>query len=544
MDAIRRSPWEDGAGREHGVVQAVGWVDHELSSRLAAIDRKLDLLSLQVTGYHSSVSKFHGYPAAEKDMPQVPNAAELSLNRVQDAWCKDSVKSVLMHNEPVNDVSEAWKMPALPVEAAHSSASADTRASRRGSSRDRKEARLALISCSKDVLEPPWALAVFPSITDRALKLRLVMDDPEHSRMARWYSILMPCFVIVSILPTLMQTANSPPLTHTQHAAIELTVEAILFFDIFLRFLVAANLRAFFSNLHNILDILVLSPLVVRASKGFVPTYEDLDTMPGSMLLYIVPILRLLKTLRGFRKFSLVMTVAMKVYLETLPTIFMLVYLVLIFATLFYYIEPRSNIENYGKAIWFVCVTMTTVGYGDLTPVTTVGYMAASVLVCSSVFVMAMPLGIIGTAVSEIWKDRDTIILRKWAKERLDQWGYRASDIPQFFDAFDTDGSGELDFTEFCDMLAEMKVDIKVDRLRQLFKSFDDDDSGLVDAKEFVKKLYPAQYDELYGSSDDKIKVKQSIREDSLMEEARYNLRKLSDAGEVSPKQGNIIESC
>jgi hypothetical protein len=262
------------------------------------------------------------------------------------------------------------------------------------------------------------------------------------------------------------------------------------------------------------------------------------------MLLYIVPILRLLKTLRGFRKFSLVMTVAMKVYLETLPTIFMLVYLVLIFATLFYYIEPRSNIENYGKAIWFVCVTMTTVGYGDLTPVTTVGYMAASVLVCSSVFVMAMPLGIIGTAVSEIWKDRDTIILRKWAKERLDQWGYRASDIPQFFDAFDTDGSGELDFTEFCDMLAEMKVDIKVDRLRQLFKSFDDDDSGLVDAKEFVKKLYPAQYDELYGSSDDKIKVKQSIREDSLMEEARYNLRKLSDAGEVSPKQGNIIESC
>ena len=52
--------------------------------------------------------------------------------------------------------------------------------------------------------------------------------------------------------------------------------------------------------------------------------------------------------------------IALKVYMETLPTIFMLIYIVLIFATLFFYIEPRDNIESYSKAYTFL-VPLNTV---------------------------------------------------------------------------------------------------------------------------------------------------------------------------------------
>merc|ERR1719240_574779 len=144
------------------------------------------------------------------------------------------------------------------------------------------------------------------------------------------------------------------------------------------------------------------------------------------MLLYVAPLLRLCKTLRGFRRFNLALAAAVKIYSEALPMLFIMLYVMMVFASLIYYIEPRENIQTYGQAIWFTCATMSTVGYGDVIPQTTLGQMAASVLVCSSVFIMAMPLGIIGQSISEIWKKRDALILRRWAKERLDEWGYLA----------------------------------------------------------------------------------------------------------------------
>jgi voltage-gated potassium channel Kch len=499
-------PWDEASGREGDIVHAVGWVDRELSSRLANIDRKLDHLSQQVSGYHSCVKKVLVLPAVDRE-----TVGQCSTDR-EDAT--DSVPltvrlsdKAMISTESTTTVHEAWASPTAKALqersrlerqiSMHSSRSKNSNASA-----DRKRPQVD----TKETLEASWLV---PSkLAQQAMVVRLVMDDPEYSTMGRWYSILMPSFVICSILPSMVMSAADPPMSSLQYAVVEVVIEFVFLVDVALRFIVAPSGRAFFRMGNNLIDILVVLPFVLRAAIGFALEDGDLETMPGSMLLYIVPLLRLLKSLRGFRKFSLVLNVAAHVYVDALPTIFMLVYLVLIFATLVFYIEPRSNIETYGKAIWFVCVTMTTVGYGDISPTSTLGYMLAAVMVCSSVFVMAMPLGIIGSAVSEIWKDRDTIILRKWAKERLDQWGYTATDIPQFFDAFDTDNSGALDFDEFCSMVDEMKVDIKLDRLNQLFKSFDDDGSGLVDAREFVRMLYPAEYEELFGRRERENKLK------------------------------------
>jgi voltage-gated potassium channel len=481
------SRWGDGSSHSHDIVQAVGWVDHELSNRLVAIDRKLDHLSLQVSGYHASIVTLRNSESEAPDSKVLAEAREHPFAHFQEPlrepWSSNTGKQAPVFNDTkvVNVVHESFAKTKEP----------DVKPLKRENS------KVVKFCNAKENLQPAWAVPA--AFEEKALALRKAMDDPENSRFGKWYAILMPGLVVLSVIPNLMQTTDHPPLTVVEHAVLETLIEVIFLVDVLIRFIIARSPRLFILNFNNVIDVLVPLPLILRASYGLVPSFDDLDRMPGSLLLYVVPLLRLLKTLRGFKKFSLVLSVACKVYVETLPTIFMMIYIVLVFATLFFYIEPRDNIESYSMAIWFVCVTMSTVGYGDRTPCTTPGYMLAAVLVVSSVFVMAMPLGIIGTAVSEIWKDRDTIILRKWAKERLDEWGYTAKDIPEFFDAFDSDGSGELDYDEFCAMLAEMKVDIRRDRLHQLFRSFDDDDSGLVDASEFVRKSYPAQFEALFG---------------------------------------------
>ena len=65
-----------------------------------------------------------------------------------------------------------------------------------------------------------------------------------------------------------------------------------------------------------------------------------------------------------------------------------LVFFVFLFGYLFYISEPE--VRNLGDGIWWALVTITTVGYGDITPLTTVGRVVASSL-------MFLGLGLIAT---------------------------------------------------------------------------------------------------------------------------------------------------
>ena len=65
-----------------------------------------------------------------------------------------------------------------------------------------------------------------------------------------------------------------------------------------------------------------------------------------------------------------------------------LIFFIFLFGYLFYVSEP--NVRNLGDGVWWALVTITTVGYGDITPVTTLGRVVASSL-------MLLGLGLIAT---------------------------------------------------------------------------------------------------------------------------------------------------
>ena len=65
-----------------------------------------------------------------------------------------------------------------------------------------------------------------------------------------------------------------------------------------------------------------------------------------------------------------------------------LIFFVLLFGYIFYLTE--DDVNTFGDGIWWALVTVTTVGYGDITPATTVGRFVASAL-------MFLGLGLIAT---------------------------------------------------------------------------------------------------------------------------------------------------
>ena len=65
-----------------------------------------------------------------------------------------------------------------------------------------------------------------------------------------------------------------------------------------------------------------------------------------------------------------------------------LIFFIGVFGYLFYASEPQ--VETFGDGIWWALVTITTVGYGDITPLTTLGRVVAGLL-------MLLGLGLIAT---------------------------------------------------------------------------------------------------------------------------------------------------
>lgn len=300
---------------------------------------------------------------------------------------------------------------------------------------------------------------------------------------------------------TLSQHASQPLLSNTASAVLEAFCELCFLVEILVLTAVCPSLRAFARDPFNAIDAMSVLPLAPRAAIGFVlPERDDEDVSSWifTVLLGVVPVIRLLKCLRRFETFHLLLT-AFRVALEALPVLLYTLFTIALgFSSMVYYVEPRSNIATLADALWLVIVTMMTVGYGDVTPQSASGHIIISILIVVSALYLAIPIGIVGSAFDRVWEDRGRLLLMKKTRDRLVQRGYEASDIKELFGLIGQDGTGELSYTAFRRMMAEMRVGLSDSAILSLFQSFDYDESGAIDHKEFLLGLFPAAYAKLY----------------------------------------------
>jgi voltage-gated potassium channel len=84
--------------------------------------------------------------------------------------------------------------------------------------------------------------------------------------------------------------------------------------------------------------------------------------------------------------------------------------LLLLFAsTMLYLVEGEAQPEHFGsipRAMWWAVVTLTTVGYGDVVPVTVLGKLCAGITAVAGISIIAMPTGILAAALSDAMQRR------------------------------------------------------------------------------------------------------------------------------------------
>ena len=134
---------------------------------------------------------------------------------------------------------------------------------------------------------------------------------------------------------------------------------------------------------------------------SILPTYFALIVPEANALLDI----RILRLLRIFRIFKLTLYVAEYIRLgqalrasgrKILIFLSVVVMAVLIFGTVMYVVEgPENGFTSIPMAMYWAAVTMTTVGYGDMVPHTTLGRFIASFMMLLGWGVLAVPTGIV-----------------------------------------------------------------------------------------------------------------------------------------------------
>lgn len=78
-------------------------------------------------------------------------------------------------------------------------------------------------------------------------------------------------------------------------------------------------------------------------------------------------------------------------------------------STAMYMIEGHVQPDKFGsipRSMWWAVITLTTVGYGDVTPVTSAGKVVGAIVAISGVVLVAMPTGIIAAAFSDAMQRR------------------------------------------------------------------------------------------------------------------------------------------
>ncbi|NPA93916.1 MAG: ion transporter [Thermodesulfobacteria bacterium] len=120
--------------------------------------------------------------------------------------------------------------------------------------------------------------------------------------------------------------------------------------------------------------------------------------------LMLLQLLRLLKLTRYSVAFDLLADV-LKDEAESLLVSVMLMFIILIFASVGIFIfEHDVQPDAFGsipKAMWWAIVTLTTVGYGDVTPITVQGKIFATFITVAGVGLVSLPAGIIASGFTE-----------------------------------------------------------------------------------------------------------------------------------------------
>jgi voltage-gated potassium channel len=212
------------------------------------------------------------------------------------------------------------------------------------------------------------------------------------------FDVALLVLILLSVLTVILESVAA---LNQQYNLLFRTAEwiyTLLFtLEFLLRLWVSPKPRRYLFSFFGLVDLL-----------SIVPTYLSLFA-PGTQYFLVVRVLRLLRIARIFKlthfiKEGEVLATAMRASLpKILVFIGTVLTLVIIIGSTMYVIEGGKNgFTSIPKSIYWAIVTLTTVGYGDIAPQTSLGQFMAGLVMLLGYGIIAIPTGIVTVEIANV----------------------------------------------------------------------------------------------------------------------------------------------
>jgi voltage-gated potassium channel len=234
-----------------------------------------------------------------------------------------------------------------------------------------------------------------------------------HDSESRWWRLtngLIFAVIVASVAATVLESV--PEFENGYRGEFELIeVTAVAFFTIELLLrLWSANdpISRFGAHRHPRLAYL-FSPSGLIDLLSIIPFYLGATNLLVLRSFRLLRIFRVLKLTRQARAMTL-LGQALRARRHELTSLAVVVGLsLLISASIMYSAEHEAQPKHFGsipQSLWWAVATLTTVGYGDLYPTTAIGRICASFIMLLGIALVALPTGMLGSAMYEILQHR------------------------------------------------------------------------------------------------------------------------------------------
>ncbi|XP_007568956.1 potassium voltage-gated channel subfamily A member 10 [Poecilia formosa] len=261
----------------------------------------------------------------------------------------------------------------------------------------------------------------------------LLFEYPESSNAARGVALVSVLVIVISIIifcmetlpefrddtelfaPRVVQHVNQSKVSHSGSLAgtklktlsdpfffIETACIAWFAFELIVRFVVCPSKSEFFHNLMNMIDIVSIIPYFVTLITELATTPQESSGQNMSLA-----ILRIIRLVRVFRIFKLsrhskglqILGQTLKASMRELGLLIFFLFIgVILFSSAIYFAEvddPDTQFVSIPDGFWWAVVTMTTVGYGDMCPITLGGKVVGTLCAIAGVLTIALPVPVI-----------------------------------------------------------------------------------------------------------------------------------------------------
>ena len=209
-------------------------------------------------------------------------------------------------------------------------------------------------------------------------------------RVSNFYDTAMLCLILLSLVPLAFKD------TYPLFNVIERITVAVFIADYALRWLTAdyklcggkvVSFLRYPLTLWALIDLISILPALNLLSSGF-------KLLRSLRMIRALRVLRVAKAMRYSRSLIIIASVIERSRRALGAVMILAVGYILISALIVFNVEPDS-FKTFFDAVYWATVSLTTVGYGDLYPVTTLGRLVAMVSSLFGIAIVALPAGII-----------------------------------------------------------------------------------------------------------------------------------------------------